>query len=215
MEPGFWQQRWATGQVGWHREEVNEAVSANLDRLTSGRRSRILVPLCGKSRDLVYFARAGHDVVGIELVEQAVHEFFAEHDAKPTVVRGPRATRYRARSLTILQADFFDVTRDDVGEVDCAYDRAALIALPPEDRGRYVSHLLELLPSGAPILLVTLDYDDSATSGPPFAVSDEEVHERFGPSCAVERLAHGATRDVSERLRDAGARESTWLLTRH
>jgi thiopurine S-methyltransferase len=214
MEPGFWQQRWAAGQIGWHREEVNEAVSAHLDRLTSGRRSRILVPLCGKSRDLIYFARAGHDVVGIELVEQAVREFFAEHEAKPRIVTGPRATRYSARSLTILQADFFDVTRDDVGHIDCAYDRAALIALPIEDRGRYVSHLLELLPSGARILLVTLDYDESATGGPPFAVSDEEVHERFGPSCSVQRLAHGETRDVSERLRDAGARETTWLLTR-
>jgi thiopurine S-methyltransferase len=214
MEPEFWEQRWATGQIGWHHDQVNEALSANLARLTRDRPSRVLVPLCGKSQDLVYLARAGHHAVGIELVEQAVHELFAEHGLTPKIATDVRGVRHETENLTLLQMDFFDVTRHDVGAVDCAYDRAALIALPPGERRRYVTHLLDLLPAGAPILLITLDYDDSSTSGPPFAVSDDEVRELFGPACDVEQLAQIAAEDVSERLRDAGARETTWILSR-
>jgi thiopurine S-methyltransferase len=214
MEPEFWQQRWATGQIGWHRDQVNEALSANLDRLTGGRPSRVLVPLCGKSQDLVFLARAGHHAVGIELVEQAVREFFAEQARRPKSAANAKGVRHETQNLTLLQMDFFDVTRDDVGALDCAYDRAALIALPPGERRRYVTHLLGLLPVHAPILLITLDYDGSSTSGPPFAVSDGEVRELFGPACEVEELAQIVAEDVSERLRDASARETTWLLSR-
>lgn len=214
MNPSFWRERWATGQIGWHREQVNASLRAHLGRLTHERPAQVLVPLCGKSRDLLYLLEQGHAVVGVEMVEQAVRELFAEQDVEPQTAAASWGTRYEVGGLTMLQADFFDVSRDDVGPVDCAYDRAALIAMPPESRGRYVAHLLDILPADARILLVTLSYDASQTSGPPFSVPDHEVRERFEASCVVECLASATTEDVSERLRQAGARESVWLLTR-
>jgi thiopurine S-methyltransferase len=212
MESDFWEQRWAEGRIGWHREHVHEALAANLGRLTDGRPSKVLVPLCGKTVDLVHLARAGHEVVGVELVEQAIDELFAEHRIEPRITEGPAAKRFSADRLTVLCADFFDVTPADVGPIDCVYDRAALIALPEGLRGRYVTHLLELLRPGARVLLVTLDYEAGAKTGPPFAVSDEEVEVRFAASCTIERLGSHVVEDVADALREAGARETTWLL---
>ena len=55
------------------------------------------------------------------------------------------------------------------------YDRAALIALPPEMRERYAGHLQAVLPTRSLGLLVTIDYPQAEMAGPPFAVPDEEV----------------------------------------
>ena len=51
------------------------------------------------------------------------------------------------------------------------YDRASLIALPPEMRERYARHLAGILPPATQILLITLDYPQPEMPGPPFAVS--------------------------------------------
>lgn len=63
----------------------------------------------------------------------------------------------------------------DVADCVGVYDRAALIALPPEMRQRYAAHLAAILPRHCRGLLVTLDYDQAVVAGPPFAVAQDEV----------------------------------------
>lgn len=69
------------------------------------------------------------------------------------------------------------------------YDRASLIALPPEMRQRYARHLVSILPPGTQILLVTVDYPQAEMSGPPFAVTVEEVEALYRPYADIKRLA--------------------------
>jgi thiopurine S-methyltransferase len=45
-------------------------------------------------------------------------------------------------------------------------------------RAQYAAKLKALLPA-QPILLITLEYDQSEMSGPPFSVPRSEVHELF------------------------------------
>ncbi len=73
---------------------------------------------------------------------------------------------------------------------DCAavYDRAALIALPPLRRRRYVRELHALLPAGCRALLITLEYPPHEKQGPPFAVPEAEVRELYGRDWQVETL---------------------------
>ena len=167
--------------------------------------------MCGKSVDLAFLAERGHTALGVELVEQAIVEFFEELGTVPEIEAGERP-RHRAQGVEIVHADFFEVTREDVGQVDCVFDRAALIALPEELRGQYVDHSLHLAAPDARILLVTLSHEGG--DGPPFSVGEREVHDRFGPHCTIERLEGAVAEDVSERLRQAGAYETTWLMTR-
>jgi hypothetical protein len=90
------------------------------------------------------------------------------------------------------------------------YDRAALIALPPEMRLRYMQLLAEGLPSGSQGLLVTLDYDQALLPGPPFSVADAEVRQGFA-GCEVQALEAVEIIEQSAKFVQAGA---TSLLER-
>ena len=172
MEHPFWRERWQAGQIGFHEGRPNRYLEAHRGRLPPG--GRVLVPLCGKAVDLAYLADAGHEVIGVELVEDAVSAFFAEQGLAPTRTVDGAAAVYQAGPITVIAGDWFATTAARLGAVDAIYDRAALIALPPPMRARYVAHLRAVAPT-APILLVTLEYPQEAMAGPPFAVTDAEV----------------------------------------
>jgi thiopurine S-methyltransferase len=146
-------------------------------------------------------------VIGVELAEPAVQAFFAEHDLTPSVApRGPLvayevgpatvrpagtgaapAAPAAAGAITLLVGDFFAVTPELLGPVDALYDRAALIALPAELRSRYVARLRALLPVEAPALVITLEYDQAAVAGPPYAVLEAELRTLYA-GAAVELM---------------------------
>ena len=181
-----WLARWRDGRIGFHEGNPNTFLERHLGAL-AGRR-RVLVPLCGKAEDLAFLAAHGHEVLGIELAEQAVREFFAAHALKPSIVAHGPFTAYRAGSITLLAGDMFDLSPRWAGPIDALYDRAALIALPPELRRRYVDLVRALLPAGAPGLVITLEYDQAVMAGPPFAVLEAELRSHFGAATAIELL---------------------------
>jgi len=194
-----WLPRWREGRIGFHEARPNDLLVHHAAQLAGCR--RVLVPLCGKAEDLAFLAARGHDVVGIELAEQAVQAFFAEHDLVPSIARrGPFVT-YEigpgnlaadptagpAGAITLLAGDFFAVSPELLGPVDALYDRAALVALPPELRPPYMARLRALVPAGAPALVITYEYDQAAVGGPPFAVLEAELRALYA-GAAVELL---------------------------
>jgi thiopurine S-methyltransferase len=172
-----WLARWRDGRIGFHEGRTNALLERHAAGIAGAR--RVLVPLCGKAEDLAFLAAHGHQVVGIELVEQAVREFFEEHALVPSVSARGGLVEYRAGAVTLLAGDLFAATPELVGPVDALYDRAALIALPAELRPRYVAHLRTLLPPGAPGLVITLEYDQQRMKGPPFAVHEPELRSLY------------------------------------
>ncbi len=195
MEPVFWIERWKEGRIAFHEGAANAFLVEHAARLPPG---RILVPLCGKAEDLAYLASLGHGVTGVELVEDAVRAFFAEHECEPAVTRRGRVTAYTAGAVTLLAGDLFEVTREDVGPIAGVYDRAAMVALPPDTRSRYVAHLRTLVAPGTPGVLVTLDYPQEQYEGPPFAVTEREVRDCYR---VVEQLGE---RPGQGRIAEAG-----------
>jgi thiopurine S-methyltransferase len=172
-----WIARWREGRISFHEGRPNTLLDRHLARLAGAR--RVLVPLCGRSEDLAFLAAHGYEVVGVELSDQAVREFFELHALTPAVAaRGP-FVEYRAGSITLLVGDLFDTTPALLGAVDALYDRAALIALPGELRARYVAQLRRVLPIGAPGLVVTLEFDPASKAGPPFPVPEAELRELY------------------------------------
>ena len=63
MEKAFWLARWEQNQIGFHEDEVNSHLQAFWPRLALGDGARIFVPLCGKSRDLLWLRAQGHEVL--------------------------------------------------------------------------------------------------------------------------------------------------------
>jgi thiopurine S-methyltransferase len=177
MKAEYWLERWQAGHItGFHRPEANPRLVANQPR-AFGDCVRILVPLCGKSFDLEWLAVHGYEVVGVELSELAAKAFFAERSIEPTQSELGPFTAYRHGAITILVGDFFAAEPDALGHFEGVYDRAAMIALPPELRARYVAHLPTLMTPKGKLLLVTLHYD--AEGGPPFDVSPQEVERSY------------------------------------
>jgi thiopurine S-methyltransferase len=95
-----------------------------------------------------------------------------------------------AGPIEILQGDAFGVDAAMLAGCGAVFDRAALIALPPPLRERYVRELHARLPQGCRGLLVTLDYPQHEKDGPPFAVAADEVRALYGRDWDVELLEH-------------------------
>lgn len=202
MEPDFWKRRWAEGKIGFHEGRPNESLVRFRSALGDAR--RVLVPLCGKSEDLAWLASEGLEVVGVELVEEAVKAFFAEHGLDAQVTKKGVLTAYRGGGVTLLVGDFFQVTPTDVGEVDAFYDRAALIALPAPLRAKYVAHLKTLAGRG---LLITVEYPQAQLEGPPFPVPKDEVLRHYPGAKEL-----GQARAAGPRLEPIGALERVYAV---
>ncbi|MDP3816602.1 thiopurine S-methyltransferase [Pseudomonas sp.] len=191
MHAEFWQARWTRSEIGFHSPEVNPYLQRHWPSLGLAEGARVLVPLCGKSLDLAWLAGQGYRVLGVELAQKAVEDFFSEQQLQPQISQVGDCALYRAGAVEIYCGDFFALTAQQLGDCTALYDRAALIALPAEMRGRYAAHLTQLLPKGCRGLLVTLDYEQEQMDGPPFAVPDSEVQQLFAEAWQVETLESG------------------------
>lgn len=173
MDKDFWHERWQRNEIGFHRNSAHPALEKHWPEVYRGGTAPALVPLCGKSLDMLWLARQGHPVVGVELDRGAVETFFEEAGFVPEIDDTGPMPSYSAGGVTVFAGDFFEF--DAPGQYGLVYDRAALIALPPEMRPRYLAHLASLLAPGAKGLLITLEYSQACMQGPPFSVTPEEL----------------------------------------
>ena len=188
MHPEFWHQRWADNQIGFHQDVPTPLLLKHWAALGVAPGARVFVPLAGKSRDMAWLASQGHRVLGVELSQLAVEQFFAEHDLTPELEDTRYGTHYRAGGIELIVGDAFALDADLLRDCTAVFDRAALIALPPELRARYASELYARLPRGCRGLLVTLEYPQDERPGPPFSVALEEVHALYARDWNVDLL---------------------------
>lgn len=179
MEPEFWLERWEKREIGFHQVDINRFLEQYWSTLELAKDSSVFVPLCGKSKDMRWLAQQGHHVLGVEVSETAVLEFFEEWEVKPTREQKGSFARYSANNIEILVGDFFALTAEDLQEVAGVYDRAALVALPPDIRRDYVNALAEILPAKAQTLLISFEYRLDARNGPPFSIDIDAVKSLF------------------------------------
>ncbi len=103
---------------------------------------------------MLWLREQGHSVLGVELSIIAVQAFFQENGLTPHHVACGKFDHYEANGIRILCGDFFDLDKDDLDKARAVYDRASLVALPPELREHYGRHLLSILPAATQILLI-------------------------------------------------------------
>ena len=211
-----WVTRWREGRIQFHVDKVNPILDRYVDRLLPEGFGRVLVPLCGKSLDLDWLVGHGHEVVGVELVEKAVEDLFNGIGGSPTISTQDVFQSWRSDGLEVLVGDLFELDANVSGKFDAIWDRAAFVALRPSDRDRYAPHLQEFLRPSGRILLSTISYDESNMEGPPFSVSANEVHHRFGNSLSVEKLEEGINTDPNQCFTENGidrVLEEVWLIS--
>jgi thiopurine S-methyltransferase len=188
MDPDFWLQRWRENQIGFHQAQPTPLLVEHWSSIGVAPGAKVFVPLAGKSLDLLWFASRGHRVLGVELSQLAVEQFFAEHGLTPETRESRYGRHYRAGDVELICGDAFALDAAALAGCGAVFDRAALIALPPAMRPRYAGELYARLPQGCRGLLITLEYPPEEKQGPPFAVPEAEVRELYGREWTVEVL---------------------------
>ena len=204
MEHRFWLERWSRGQTGFHQTSVDHNLERHWPRLECAEGSRVFVPLCGKSLDLPWLRDRGHDVVGLELSELAIEAFCLENGIPARRRALPQYDRYESPRLSLLRGDFYAASPALLGNVDAIYDRAALVAWPPDQRGRYVAHLNAVSPGARAMLLIALEYPQAQMKGPPFSVGRGEIERLFPRDYEITELGRRDVLAFEPRMRDRG-----------
>lgn len=196
MDAEFWLERWREGRTHFHQTRVTPLLQKYWPALAVPQGGKVLVPLCGKSLDMVWLAAQGHQVLGAELSQLAVEQFFAENELRPVTHDSPYGKHYVAGNIEIVCGDIFKMDAQVLSHCVGVYDRAALVALPQAMRADYVRHVYGQLSPAYRGLLITLDYPQEEMAGPPFSVVDAEVQEIFAgvsPATIIDR------RDILEK----------------
>jgi thiopurine S-methyltransferase len=207
MDAEFWQRRWEANEIGFHEGRPNVQLVKHAAAL-GPKGGRVFVPLCGKTHDMPWLLSQGYRVAGVEWSRLAVDQFFAERGVEPVVVDAGAIVHYAAPGLDVFHGDLFALTPETLGPVDAIYDRAALVALPQDTRTRYAAALVGLT-ACAPQLVVTFEYDQSRSDGPPFSVTPAEVERLYAEHYDIEYVESGP---VDQGIRGVPAVESTWRL---
>jgi thiopurine S-methyltransferase len=216
LKKEFWLERWERKETGFHQNDFNPYLRQYWQDLHLAEGRAVFVPLCGKSLDMLWLRDHGYPVLGVELSAIAVQAFFSENGYNPQHETSGKFELCEAGGIRILCGDFFDLGKDELKNVAAVYDRASLIALPPEMRERYVRHLVGILQPATKILLITVDYPHSEMQGPPFSVSAGEVDELYREHAEVRVLAELDVLEQNPRFRERGLtrlRESIYLMT--
>jgi thiopurine S-methyltransferase len=215
MHAEFWIDKWQKAEIGFHLEDYHPMLTRHWRTLGVGAGARVFVPLCGKSLDMIFLLRQGCQVIGNELSPIAIQQFFADQNLQVTSTTVSGITVYEAAGIRLIQGDFFQLDRQTLGSFEAVYDRASLIAMPPDLQHHYAEHLLALAPVAAPILLITLDYDPAEMNGPPFATPADQVTRLFGASFHIkmlERIDALADNPALQRRGLTALSETAWHL---
>jgi thiopurine S-methyltransferase len=208
MEPERWLKAWDEDNTRFHKDGVHADLLAFGEAWAQGA-DRVLVPLCGKTLDLGWLAERSREVVGIELAEKAIRAANGEQGFEMVRQEGAPFIRWEGPRVTMLQGDLFDASAEHLGRFDRIWDRAAMVALAPSTRARYVDLLRDMLAPGGTILLNVFTYDQSKMDGPPFSIP-RSVVEEFYEGATIEVLKE---EDVKDTIKVAEIEWDRFLMT--
>ena len=218
MNREFWQARWDEGRIAFHQDQINPYLQRYWPSLDVPSGATLFVPLCGKSRDMLWLRDQGYAVIGVEIVPRAVEAFFTENDLEANTYQQDNLTVWESEGIKIFCGDFFELTANDVAGIGAVYDRASLIALPPAMRQSYAAHLRAILPGKMNVLLVTMDYPQAEMDGPPFAVTEQEVAALHQDYFKIEQVCSEDILAANPRFREQGLSqlvEKVYVLRAH
>jgi len=208
MKNNYWLDKWQTNDIAFHEQDINADLIAYVNELNLKPGEHIFVPLCGKTKDMLWLADRGFHVIGVELSPIACSDFFAELNITPHITTQSKFTKYQYNNIELFCGDLFDLTNSDLPIIHAVYDCKALIALPSDLRKRYIDHIVSCAGTKIRILLLTRE-TNCQVKPPPFPVNKDEVNLLYSSYFDVELLKHLPITDIPERLVKKGYAEMT------
>lgn len=188
MEISYWQSRWQNDKTGWHMQQVFSPLKTYWNSFQLAKGTTVFVPLCGKSLDLEWLVSQSHYVVGVDVSAKAIHELTERHDEPFKESSKGGFICYQSNSMELWQGDVFKLQKRWLPAIDAIYDKAALIALPPEMRKVYAITLKSLLQPHTQIFINCFEYNQNEMPGPPFAVFRDELESLLGDQFNIKLL---------------------------
>ncbi len=185
MNNDFWLSAWQRGGIGFHHNTANLFLKKFFPSLEIKPDGRILVPLCGKTKDMMWLKQQGFFVTGIELSPIPCRDFFIENNLPFFIKTQKNFTYYKSDKIEIYCGDFFDFTTIQTFQV--IYDCAALVAFPFDERRRYAKHIIQLSEKNTIMLLFVIETDNESTQSP-FSVCQQEVQELYQQYFKIELI---------------------------
>jgi len=211
-----WLKIWETGDTKFHSAKITPELIKYLPKTRIKPGECVLVPLCGKSKDMFWLAEQGYQVIGVELSSKACEEFFIDHGLQPQITKEKRFIKYHYQNITLLCGDFFDLKNEDIPDIKLIYDWKALIALPPKIQKKYVAHLMHCVDNQADMLLLSIDSPDKI-NGAPYPITPQEINKLFSHYFMIQLLENKVIAELAEHLIELGYRKASatiYLLSR-
>jgi len=177
MEKAFWLERWKNKEIGFHKTDFNPSLLSVQEHLQLKKGQKVLVPLCGKSLDMIWFANFGMSVLGVEVSQIGCEEFFTENKIRYMSQKRGSFVEYVSPNVSIWCGDFFEYESEE--PFDLIYDRASNIALPPKMIENYYAQLRKFLGANTKLCLIAIEYEQEKVDGPPFSVSEVEIRRAY------------------------------------
>ena len=201
-----WDKLYTESKDQWTKKAADCELIKFYDVLTNGKEDlSVLLPLCGKTEVLLYFAEKGHRVVGIEWSEVAVKMFFQENNLSYSCqtrnISGTDIPVFTAndKDITIYCANIFSFENENLGGFDCICDHGSIGSI--DEKAKYANIMSAFTKPGGRMLLSIFDFDYSEHPGP-FAVTQEDVISLYGKSFEIpkvlQELDASATAEIFE-----------------
>jgi methyl halide transferase len=163
-----WQLRYEANDTPWdHGEPTPALVQFLYQEQVSG---RVLVPGCGRGHDArALGAQPNVSVVGLDLSPMAVAQ-----------AKELSAANQPDSSVSFITEDFLNLPANLRRSFDWLVEHTCFCAIDPSLREQYVSSASSALRTGGKIFGIFYLNPD-VESGPPFAVTKEELSSHFDP----------------------------------
>ncbi len=214
MEKEYWINKWHSNDIAFHEQNITPDLISHIKQLKLKEDDCIFVPLCGKTKDMLWLVHQGFYVIGVEISDIACHDFFSESQITPRIVHTDKYKKYESERITLFCADFFDLKQSDFPPVKAIYDCKALIALPPCHREKYLTQILNCFGSDINILLLTRE-GDKTVKPPPYPISDKEIKLLYSEYFNIQQIEYNEIKNIPERLINKGYTqmfERTYLM---
>lgn len=164
----FWSQVWDEGTIRFHQNNYNSEMLKYFKDIDLKNKT-VLIPLAGKTKDILFFLEKGAHVTAIEFHGPAVVSFFEENN----IAYKKHGYSFFADNLTFHAMDFFDFYTEQ--PFDVLFDRASQVVFNQSDRPRYYEHISKLIDQKSILLLFSIDHNGSFDYGPPYKIPKAEV----------------------------------------
>lgn len=218
--PEWWDKAYSSPDGHFDAIQLTPLLPQIYDTLTDKRSCiDILVPLCGKSPDLLWLAEKGHRVAGAEWSEVAVKQFFEERKLEYTFetcnIGGKDIPVYTGKviPITIYCGDFFAFGKGShklAGRFDCIWDCGSVCSIRKEARSDYAAIDSSLLKPKGKLFLSVYEWDTpEPVTEPCFPLPIEDIRAMFQDQFEIKLLLEADKKTVEEFFQMMGGDDET------